>query len=76
MVNVETKCCQHVWGAAWYVNNDGVSPPVIYLDSIQNRKVPLIITLTNQLIKIQCPACFEEARLSAEQKLPLGKRCT
>lgn len=54
------RVCPHRAGA-WvdYVNNDGVSPPVILVEGLMACSV---ISLTNQTIRISCPACFAEIR--------------
>lgn len=53
--------CRHMLPArAYYVRNDGQGPPVVF---VSGHSDPCVITLTNQLIKIQCPQCFAQIRL-------------
>jgi len=57
---VEVKTCEHRHGAcAEWVNNDGNSPPVIILSGMSQVSV---LSLTNQVIRVSCPLCFERIR--------------
>jgi len=60
-----THCCPHR-GVAYveFINNDGSSPPVIYVDGIHG---PSVISLTNQVIRVSCINCFDEIRRAVSQ---------
>lgn len=60
--NCETKCCPHVWAKADWIANDGQSPPVIALSAVRASDRTFVMTLTNQVIRISCPACFDRIR--------------
>lgn len=56
----QTRNCPHREGAAaQWVNNDGRSAPVLYVEGCAG---PTVVSLTNQVIRISCPSCFAEIR--------------
>jgi hypothetical protein len=58
-----TDTCPHRIGAfVSYIRNDGVSAPILWIEEIDR---PSVITLTNQVVRVNCPACFERIRSSA-----------
>lgn len=60
MEKLVTRTCPHRMGVEFmYVNNDGVSPPVIAVSGAERLTV---ISLTNQTIRVSCPLCFDEIR--------------
>lgn len=64
MGKTEVKTCVHLIGTvAEYVSNDGMSPPVLYIHA--KKSGGFVMSLTNQVIRISCPACFELIRASA-----------
>lgn len=65
MVRIRS-CVHHERAKVGYVNNDGMSPPVIYVEAIDG---PAVISLTNQTIRISCPTCFEKIRSTAKYSL-------
>lgn len=58
---VVTRCCPHVNGHVSYVSNDGISPPVLLVENLSGVNV---VSLTNQIIRISCPACYTKLRHS------------
>lgn len=58
----ETRCCPHVWAKVDYIANDGQSPPVIAVSAIRASDKTLILSLTNQIIRVSCVLCFDRIR--------------
>jgi hypothetical protein len=59
----QTRTCPHRDGAnILWVNNDGKSAPVIF---VQNLTQESVISLTNQIIRVSCPSCFKLIQGSA-----------
>lgn len=57
---IQTRSCPHREKAhVGYVNNDGRSAPVIYVEGCEG---PTVISLTNQIIRVSCPTCFSQLR--------------
>lgn len=53
----QTRVCEHRKNAAvWWINNDGITPPIIMVDGVTQSTV---ISMTNQVIRVSCPACFD-----------------
>lgn len=49
------RCCPHCEIAhVSYVRNDGEGPPVLLIENLPEVSV---VTLTNQVIYINCPSC-------------------
>lgn len=65
-ITVRMESCDHVAGYADWVRNDGHGPPVILLEFF--RSGPHLVTMTNQVIYVKCPACFEATRQAALSK--------
>lgn len=64
-VGTETRTCPHMLGCqVKYVCNDGRSAPTIFLLGLRHDAV---ISLTNQVIRVSCPDCFERIRLTARK---------
>jgi hypothetical protein len=58
-----TDTCEHRIGAfVSYIRNDGLSAPILWIEDIDR---PSVITLTNQVVRVNCPACFEHIRATA-----------
>lgn len=56
----EVRTCLHRLNAdVQYIQNDGQGPPVIIVDGL---KGPSILSLTNQVIRVSCPSCFQKIR--------------
>jgi len=56
----DTIGCEHRKNAKIrWVNNDKMSAPVILIESCE---VPAVVTLTNQVFRVNCPVCFETIR--------------
>ena len=71
----ETRTCGHREGwSVVYVRNDGKGAPVILVETDQGRMV--VISLTNQVIRLSCPSCFEEIRRAVlvGSKVDIGLR--
>jgi hypothetical protein len=61
---VQVRSCEHRERAVvGYVNNDGITPPVIYVEYLEGASV---VSLTNQMIRVSCPACFDSIRQLAK----------
>lgn len=61
-ITVKTLSCEHLCDVeAYYLNNDNQSPPVIF---IKNGKPHMIMSLTNQYIRVCCSLCWEKMKLS------------
>lgn len=59
-MSVQTRTCMHRLAASvYYVANDGMSPPVLFVQKLEGD---CVISLTNQVIRVSCPICFEEIR--------------
>lgn len=59
----KTVGCPHRKNArVVYLANDGMSPPVILTFGLEGTSV---VSLTNQVIRVSCPSCFETIRQSA-----------
>jgi hypothetical protein len=59
-VTTEVVTCEHRPSAfVSYIRNDGVSAPILWVEEIDR---PSVITLTNQVVRVNCPACFEAIR--------------
>lgn len=57
---VITNTCPHrICAKIQYLSNDGVSPPVLW---VENLNGPAAISLTNQTVRVSCGPCFEEIR--------------
>ncbi len=60
----EIRSCAHrAEVQVFYVNNDGMTAPVLLVEGCRYQTV---ITLTNQVIRASCPVCFEKIRQSLE----------
>lgn len=56
--------CEHrreAW--AYWLRNDGMGPPVLYLET---GGKPVVVTMTNQVIYVKCPICFSTSRRYVE----------
>jgi hypothetical protein len=61
------EACPHRWRTiAGYLNNDNKLPPVIYCEA----SGPVILTLTNQVIYVKCPACNAKLQSAAPRLRP------
>jgi hypothetical protein len=55
----EVRTCDHRIGVhVEYVKNDGEGAPILYLEGFGHW--PSLITLTNQVIRVSCPVCFNQ----------------
>ena len=55
-VNNSTKTCPHRVGSkALWVKNDAEGAPILYFTG---REGPVVMSLTNQVIRVSCPECF------------------
>jgi hypothetical protein len=65
-ITARVLTCLHRVGAfAFYVENDPTRPPVICLSGIRDYTM---VTLTNQTIYADCPACHDEVTKFGRQK--------
>lgn len=63
---MEIRTCPHRLQAfVDYLVNDPGSPPVIIVDGVFQTSV---LSLTNQVIRVSCPSCFQKIRMSVESK--------
>jgi hypothetical protein len=61
---IEVRSCEHRMQAKiGYVKNDRTGPPVLYVEHVPEAS---IVSLTNQVIRVSCPKCFELIRQSAK----------
>jgi len=56
--------CEHVIGHVSYVRNDPGHPPVLLVENLPEVNV---VVLTNQVIRIWCPACYAWQRVLSPQ---------
>jgi hypothetical protein len=64
----EVVTCEHRPSAfVSYIRNDGVLPPVLWIESVEPDSV---ITLTNQVIRISCRRCFQEITREIYSQVP------
>lgn len=58
--NVENRTCLHRhWVKVSYIANDPGAAPVLAVEGCAELT---IISLTNQVIRVSCPYCFEKIR--------------
>lgn len=71
---METRTCLHRFmvECAW-VNNDGMTAPVL---KVSGTGMETVLTLTNETIYVNCPACFLANRRSVEAKYQLAPSST
>ena len=67
--NRTVTCPHRVGSTVAYVNNDGVSPPVLLVHLVGGAAC---LSLTNQIVRVNCLACFEEIRKAAGRRSDLG----
>lgn len=68
-----SEACEHRRGtSAFWIRNDGVGAPVVFLSTTGGLGGDLLLTLTNQKLYLRCPACFERLR-SGLTKLTPGR---
>lgn len=53
------SCIHRMTAVVGYLVNDGTVPPVVYF----HTSGPSIVTLTNQVIYVRCPVCWEKIML-------------
>jgi hypothetical protein len=67
-----TRTCKHRVGVeVEYISNDPHSPPVILIKGPYSPfAYASVISLTNQVIRVSCPICFDEIRQAATKLSP------
>lgn len=55
----ETRCCPHRWANIIYLRNDGELPPVLLVETAKMGQGPMIVSLTNTVIRVACPTCYQ-----------------
>lgn len=58
-IGERVESCIHRMGVTMgYIVNNGQVPPVVFF----NASGPCVVTLTNQVLFVRCPACFDKIR--------------
>jgi len=66
-----SEACEHRMGSsAFWIRNDGVGAPVVFLSTNRGPGGEILLTLTNQKIYLRCPACFERLRSGLTKLTP------
>lgn len=63
---VVTRTCPHATGHISYLENNGRSAPILLVEGLSPC---VVVTLTNQVIRISCPSCFTLIRHRAEERI-------
>lgn len=63
------SCVHRPHAKVIYVVNSGTEPPVIL---ILQADSPMVVTLTNQRIRVDCPECYRANPLGLSRGLPLS----
>jgi len=62
-MGITVTACKHRAGFADWIQNDGKGAPVLLLETFSMG--PVLLTLTNQTIFMNCPSCFDTNRRDA-----------
>lgn len=61
----QVRTCDHrITAHVEYLRNDPTLPPILYVEGFGHW--PALITLTNQIIRVSCPVCFQQITKSLE----------
>lgn len=69
-MGITVTACKHRAGYADWIRNDGTGAPVLMLETFSMG--PVLLTLTNQTIFMNCPGCFEATRRDALSRCSPG----
>lgn len=61
----EVRTCEHRSSVtAYWVRNNGLTAPIVWIDGDHRA---ILVSLTNQVIRISCPSCFQRITQSDSQ---------